>query len=192
MVMSVTGERISRPDPATVLAQSDCLADSETVRAAIARVAERINADLADQVVKVCPLLNGSLPFAGMLVPQLRMPLRLDAIKVSRYGYETRGKDLEWLSPIPDVQGETVLLLDDVLDAGVTLTLVRGAMLSAGARRCLIAVLTEKNCLRPKPIEADYVALEMPDRYIFGMGMDVFGWWRNLPAIHAMREVDGP
>jgi hypoxanthine phosphoribosyltransferase len=191
MVMSMTGERVNIPDPATVLEQSDCLADAETVKAAIARMAARMNEDLGNQVVLVCPLLNGSLPFAGMLVPQLRMPLRLDAIQVSRYGYETRGKELEWLSPMPDVKGETVLLLDDVLDAGVTLTLVRAAVLAAGARRCIVGVLTEKNTLRPKPIEADYVALEMPDRYIFGMGMDVFGWWRNLPGIHAMREVNG-
>ena len=191
MVMSMSGERVNVPDPATVLEQSDCLADAETVKSAIARMADRINRDLANEVVLVCPLLNGSLPFAGMLVPQLRMPLRLDAIQVSRYGYETRGKELEWLSPMPDVKGETVLLLDDVLDAGVTITLVRSAILAAGARRCVVAVLTEKNVLRPKPIEADYVALEMPDRYIFGMGMDVFGWWRNLPGIHAMREVNG-
>lgn len=191
MVMNMTGERVNVPDPATVLAQSDCLADAETVRVAIARMADRINEDLGNQVVMVCPLLNGSLPFAGMLVPQLKMPLRLDAIQVSRYGFETRGRELEWLSPVPDVKGETVLLLDDVLDAGVTLTLVRSAILAAGARRCVVAVLTEKNTLRPKPIDADYVALEMPDRYIFGMGMDVFGWWRNLPGIHAMREVNG-
>ena len=191
MVMSMSGERVNVPDPATVLEQSDCLADAETVKAAIARMADRINRDLANEVVLVCPLLNGSLPFAGMLVPQLKMPLRLDAIQVSRYGYETRGKELEWLSPMPDVKGETVLLLDDVLDAGVTITLVRSAILAAGARRCVVAVLTEKNVLRPKPIEADYVALEMPDRYIFGMGMDVFGWWRNLPGIHAMREING-
>ena len=191
MAMSMSGERVNLPDPATVLEQSDCLADAETVKAAIARVAERINEDLGNEVVLVCPLLNGSLPFAGMLVPQLKMPLRLDAMQVSRYGYETRGRELEWLSPMPQVKGETVLLLDDVLDAGVTLTLVRSAVLAAGARRCVVAVLTEKNVLRPKPVEADYVALEMPDRYIFGMGMDVFGWWRNLPGIHAMREVNG-
>jgi hypoxanthine phosphoribosyltransferase len=192
MAMSMTGERVNLPDPQTVLAQSDCLADGETVRAAIATLARQINAELGNQVVHVLPLLNGSLPFAGMLVPQLSMPLRLSAIQVGRYGYETRGRDLEWLSPMPDIKGETVLLLDDVLDEGVTITLVRSAVLAAGARRCLIAVLAEKNPMRPKPIEADFVAMEMPDRFIFGMGMDVFGWWRNLPGIHALREINGP
>jgi hypoxanthine phosphoribosyltransferase len=192
MAMSMTGERVNLPDPQTVLAQSDCLADGETVRAAIATLARQINAELGNQVVHVLPLLNGSLPFAGMLVPQLSMPLRLSAIQVGRYGYETRGRDLEWLSPMPDIKGETVLLLDDVLDEGVTITLVRSAVLAAGARRCLIAVLAEKNPMRPKPIEADFVAMEMPDRFIFGMGMDAFGWWRNLPGIHALREINGP
>lgn len=191
MAMSMTGERVNLPDPQMVLAQSDCLADAATVRAAIDGLAGRINADLGEHVLQVLPLLNGSLPFAGMLLPQLTMPLRLNAIQVGRYGYETRGRELEWLSPIPDVKGQTVLLVDDVLDEGVTITLVRSAILSAGARRCLIAVLAEKNPLRPKPVEADYVALEVPDRFIFGMGMDVFGWWRNLPGIHAMREING-
>ena len=188
----MTLERGNLRDPAALLAQSDRLADGDTVRAAVARVAERINHDLGEQVVTVCPLLNGALPFAGMLLPQLHMPLRLDAIKVGRYGFETRGRELQWLSPMPEVEGATVLLLDDVLDAGITLMLVRAALLEAGAHRCLIAVLTEKNSLRPKPVEADYVALEMPDRYIFGMGMDAFGWWRNLPGIHALRESDEP
>ncbi|MBU3693575.1 MAG: hypoxanthine-guanine phosphoribosyltransferase [Rhodocyclaceae bacterium] len=187
----MTGERLNLPDPQSVLAQSDCLADAETVRAAIASLARQINAELGNQVVQVLPLLNGSLPFAGMLLPQLTMPLRMNAIQVGRYGYETRGRDLEWLSPMPDVKGETVLLLDDVLDEGITITLVRSAILAAGARRCLTAVLAEKNPMRPKPIEADFVAMEMPDRFIFGMGMDVFGWWRNLPSIHALREVNG-
>jgi hypoxanthine phosphoribosyltransferase len=191
MAMSMTGERVNLPDPQAVLAQSDCLADAETVRSAIVSVADCINRDFGNQVLLVCPLLNGSLPFAGLLVPQLRMPLRLNAIQVGRYGFETRGRELEWLSPVPEVKGETVLLLDDLLDEGITATLVRSALLSAGARRVLVAVLAEKNPMRPKPIEADYAALEMPDRFIFGMGMDAFGWWRNLPSIHALREING-
>jgi hypoxanthine phosphoribosyltransferase len=191
MAMSMTGERVNLPDPQAVLAQSDCLAGAKTVRSAIVSVADCINRDFGNQVLQVCPLLNGSLPFAGLLVPQLRMPLRLNAIQVGRYGFETRGRELEWLSPVPEVKGETVLLLDDLLDEGITATLVRSALLSAGARRVLVAVLAEKNPMRPKPIQADYVALEMPDRFIFGMGMDAFGWWRNLPSIHALREING-
>jgi len=176
------------PDPLAVLANSDCLASADAVRAAVAGLAGRINADLAGRELHVLPLLNGALPFAGMLLPQLAMPLRLSAIQVGRYGRETRGGELQWRSPMPEVRGDTVLLLDDVLDEGVTLHLVRAAVFAAGASRCLTAVLAEKNPQRRKPASADYVALEMPDRFLFGMGMDAFGWWRNLPGIHALRE----
>jgi len=184
----MAAESAGLPDPQSVLAHSDCLASAETVRLAVAGLARRINADLGDRSLHVLPLLNGALPFAGMLLPQLDMPLRLSAIQVGRYGRETRGGELEWRSPLPRVQGDTVLLLDDVLDEGVTLHLVPAAVFAAGASRCLTAVLAEKNPQRRKPAVADYVALEMPDRFLFGMGMDAFGWWRNLPGIHALRE----
>jgi len=178
------------PDPQWVLANSDCVATADEVQAGIAAVAEAINRDFAGQILRVAPLLNGALPFAGMVLPQLTMPVRVTALQVGRYGLHTRGQDLEWLSPVPDVRDETVLLLDDVLDEGITLTLVRSALLAAGASRVISAVLVEKNPLRSKPIQADYVALTLPDRFLFGMGMDAFGWWRNLPAIHAVREGD--
>ena len=184
----MTAEAAGLPDPQAVLAHSDCLASGETVRAAVADVARRINADLGDRELHVLPLLNGALPFAGMLLPQLAMPLRLSAIQVGRYGRETRGGELQWQSPMPTLLGDTVLLLDDVLDEGITLDLVRAAVFAAGASQCLTAVLAEKNPQRRKPASADYVALEMPDRFLFGMGMDAFGWWRNLPGIHALRE----
>jgi hypoxanthine phosphoribosyltransferase len=80
-----------------------------------------------------------------------------------------------------------VLLLDDILDAGVTLAAVRDACLALGAAQVKVAVLTEKDLGQAKPIEADYVGLVVPDRYVFGCGMDVYGWWRNLPAIYALK-----
>jgi hypoxanthine phosphoribosyltransferase len=165
-----------------VLAHSDCLAGADAVRLAVGGLARRINADLGGRALHVLPLLNGALPFAGMLLPQLDMPLRLSAIHVGRYGDGTRGQTLQWRAPLPEVEGDCAPPLDDVLDEGITLDLVRAAVLAAGARQCLTAVLAEKNPQRRKPLAADYVALEMPDRFLFGMGMDAYGWWRNLPA----------
>ena len=90
--------------------------------------------------------------------------------------------------PGDDVKGRTVLLLDDILDEGITLAAVRDKCLEMGASRVLVAVLTEKLLDHPKPIQADYVGLQVPNRYVFGCGMDVNERWRNLPAIYALKQ----
>jgi hypoxanthine phosphoribosyltransferase len=81
-----------------------------------------------------------------------------------------------------------VLVVDDILDEGLTLAAIRERLLQLGADACYTAVLADKMNGRKKPIQADFVALTVPDRFLFGYGMDVRGAWRNLPAIYAMRE----
>ena len=80
------------------------------------------------------------------------------------------------------------MLLDDILDEGHTLFAIRDKCLALGAFDVKVAVLTEKELNHSKPIKADYVGLKLPNRYVFGCGMDVYGWWRNLPAIYALKE----
>jgi len=80
-----------------------------------------------------------------------------------------------------------VLLLDDILDEGITLKEIQEKCLSLGAVKVLTAVLIEKKLSHDKPIKADFVGLEVPNEYVFGYGMDVYGWWRNLPAIYALQ-----
>jgi hypoxanthine phosphoribosyltransferase len=79
-------------------------------------------------------------------------------------------------------------VLDDILDQGNTLAAIREKLFAAGASRVYYAVLTEKDNGRAKPARADFVGLRLPDRYVFGCGMDVGGVWRNLPEIYALRE----
>jgi hypoxanthine phosphoribosyltransferase len=81
-----------------------------------------------------------------------------------------------------------VLVLDDILDEGEALAAVRTRILEAGAVGFYTAVLVEKDIGRPKPIAADFVGLRIPNRYVFGFGMDVRGQWRNLPAIYALKD----
>ena len=108
---------------------------------------------------------------------------------VSRYGDATRGGELHWRAePTQSVKGRAVLVLDDILDAGYTLAAVRERLLAMGAESVHCAVLTEKETGEPKPLKADFVGLVLPDRYVFGCGMDIAGAWRNLPAIYAMKE----
>ena len=95
-----------------------------------------------------------------------------------------------WVAtPRASLRDRTVLVLDDILDEGVTLAAIRERVLEQGARACLIAVLTDKEIGAAKPVAADFIGLKLPDRYVFGCGMDVRGAWRNLPAIYAMGKT---
>ena len=125
------------------------------------------------------------------MLPLLRFPLEFDAIHVSRYAGETRGGELQWrVLPKEPVAGRTILVLDDILDEGHTLVAIRNKMLALGAKQILSAVLVDKSLDREKPIKADFVGLTVPNRYVFGCGMDAFGLWRNLPAIYALKQPD--
>jgi hypoxanthine phosphoribosyltransferase len=92
------------------------------------------------------------------------------------------------VEPRIPVAGRTVLVLDDILDEGITLAAIKARLQAQGVRECLVAVLSEKELGRAKPVRADFVGLRLPNRYVFGCGMDVSGAWRNLPAIYALRE----
>ncbi len=84
-----------------------------------------------------------------------------------------------------------MLVLDDILDEGKTLAAVREKLLAAGAREVYCAVLADKDIGRAKPVSADFVGVRLPNRYVFGFGMDVGGVWRNLPAIYALKDGEG-
>jgi len=133
--------------------------------------------------------MRGAVVFAGQLLPQLRFPLELDYIEVTRYGVATRGGEIAWkVTPGVAVAGRVVLVLDDVLDEGRTLAAIREKLLVAGAARVLGAVLVDKDIGRAKPAAADFVGVTLPNRYLFGCGMDVQGAWRNLPEIYALKD----
>lgn len=177
-----------RPEEARrLLAEAELVCPETTVQAAIERLAAEIAAALADANPLLLTVMNGGLFFAGQLLPKLNFPLECDYLHVTRYGAATTGGALQWLAaPRTLVAGRTVLVLDDILDAGATLAAIRDKLLTDGAARCLIAVLTEKDTGRPKPLAADFTGVHLPDRFVFGCGMDARGAWRNLPAIYAV------
>jgi hypoxanthine phosphoribosyltransferase len=127
--------------------------------------------------------------FAGQLLPMLRFPIDFDYVHASRYGVGTRGTGIEWrVSPPSLVKGRAVLVVDDILDHGETMAAIRLRLLELGAASVHCAVLVEKQLDIKKPIQADFVGLRIPDRFVFGCGMDAKGFWRNLPEIRAMKE----
>ena len=171
------------------LENSDTIAGAEEVQAAVRRVASQIEERLSSAYPMVLAVMGGAVVFAGQLLPLLRFPLDFDYIHASRYGAATRGSGVEWkVSPPGLVQGRTVLVLDDILDHGQTMNAIRTRLLELGAREFLCAVLVEKTLGLKKPIAADFVGLTIPERFVFGCGMDAKGYWRNLPEIRAMKE----
>ena len=172
-----------------ILDEAQLLCDAQTVRGAIERLAREITQRLLDANPLVLVVMRGGVFFAGQLLPLLKFPLELDYVHASRYGKETTGGILEWKSLPPQaVRDRCVLVLDDILDAGETLSAIRADLLARGAQSCHLAVLTEKDTGKTKPVRPDFVGIRLPNRYVFGCGLDVRGAWRNLPEIYALRE----
>ncbi len=179
---------MSRQAPAEFLSNSDLIVSADEVNSAIVQLAEQISADIGNDEPLVLCVMGGGVAFTGQLLPLLTFPLEFDYVQASRYHNQTEGQNLIWkVMPGENVAGRTVLILDDILDEGHTLAAIREKCMEQGAVRVVIAVLAEKLLDRQKPVSADYVGLELPDRYVFGCGMDVYGWWRNLPAIYALK-----
>ena len=171
------------------LDNSDLVSGAGEVRAAIARLAGEIQARLGEKYPLVLVVMGGAVIFAGQLLPQLRMPLDLEYIHATRYGAAITGSGIDWrVAPPPGARGRAVLVLDDILDGGQTMAAIRDRLLELGAASFHCAVLVEKILPNPKPVAADFVGLKIPDRFVFGCGMDAKGYWRNLPEIRAMRE----
>jgi len=162
----------------------------EAVNAAVARVAGELNHALRDANPLVLCVMRGALVFAGQLLPQLDFPLEVDVVDVTRYGNTTQGGELVFraLGSVTPVAGRAVLLVDDILDEGVTLAALRDKLLEADAQRVWTAVFAVKDTGRIKPFTADFFGVTVPNRYVFGFGMDVHGYWRNLPAVYALNE----
>ena len=152
-------------------------------------MAREISAQLEKRHPLVLGVMRGSVLFAGQLLPQLHFPLHFDYLDVTRYRSTTSGGEITWkVSPGTAVAGRVVLVIDDILDEGHTLASIREKLLAAGASEFYSAVFAEKDLGRPKPIAANFVGITVPNRYVFGFGMDVYGMWRNLPAIYALND----
>lgn len=172
-----------------ILQDAELIYPAETVQAAVQQVARAVCAELDGAFPLVLSVMGGAVVFTGQLLPQLNFPLDFDYVHVSRYADAKRGGALRWkVEPSESVRGRTVLVLDDILDEGETLAAVKQRLLDLGAEKVYCAVLADKLHGRAKPLRADFVGLEVPDRFVFGCGMDIHGAWRNLPAIYAVKE----
>jgi hypoxanthine phosphoribosyltransferase len=172
-----------------VLRQADCLYSPDQVEAALAGMASRINQALdgTDPLV-VCVMTGGVVPF-GRLLPRFTFPLQIDYVHATRYGKKLQGGQLQWLSgPHQDPRGRAVLLIDDILDEGTTLAGIEARYRADGAREVSKAVLVVKDRARVHDVKIEFAGLDVPNRYVFGCGMDYKGYLRNIPGIYAEAE----
>ncbi|MCY7312489.1 MAG: hypoxanthine-guanine phosphoribosyltransferase [Pseudoxanthomonas sp.] len=178
---------------AAALANAEMVVDRATLDAAITAMAVPIARDYAGEVPVYLTIMHGALPFAGQLALELGargLDLQFDYLHASRYRGETSGGELVWKHrPATALYARRVLLVDDILDEGYTLAAVREWCMQQGATDVRIAALATKQHDRAiTGISADYVGLQVPDRYVFGFGMDYHEQGRNLPAIYALKE----
>ncbi|MDQ2068272.1 hypoxanthine-guanine phosphoribosyltransferase [Natronospira bacteriovora] len=166
---------------------AELIHDQHAVATAYDEMAAAINRDWAGTEPLVLPVMLGGLVPAGQLLPRLLFSLQLESIHATRYGGGTRGGELNWVArPRSSLKGRSVLLIDDILDEGLTLKALVKYCHEEGAARVGTAVLVRKKRDKAPAIEADYYGLEVPDRYVFGCGMDLYEYHRQLPAIYAI------
>ncbi len=163
---------------------------ADEIAAALREMARQVLARFGEQeVVLVLALLNGATWFAADLLRLLPPNYQLETLRVGSYGagYESCG-ELHWQGALPACAGARVLVLDDVLDSGITLHSVVAALRAQGAAEVATAVVVDKEGRRRVPFVADFAAFHLGEAYLVGYGMDAAGRWRNLPYI---AEVKG-
>lgn len=169
-----------------VQATADLLYSERQVEAALDKMASAINDLLAGSNPLVLCVMNGGIVVAGKLLTRLAFPLNIDAINASRYQNQTSGGTIEWvLKPGTPLKDRAILIIDDILDEGITLAAIRDYCLAQGATAVYCAVLVDKLLDHEKPIQADFVGLQIENRYLFGYGMDYKGYLRNAAGIYA-------
>lgn len=175
-----------------IRAEADCVLTEAQIAVALDAMAHRMTQDLADKNPILCCVMNGGLYLTGQLLPRLQFPMEVDYVHATRYRETTQGDALQWRArPQKDFRGRVLIVVDDILDEGITLAAVLEYFRENGAAEVYSAVLVDKEHNRKfnQSIPADYCGLKVVDRYIFGCGMDYKGYWRNLPAIYAVRGM---
>jgi hypoxanthine phosphoribosyltransferase len=176
----------------SLLADARLIHDEAAVQRALERVAQQLNQRFDDAGSAPFPLvlgvMGGAVVFCGQLLTRLTFPLEFDYMHVTRYGSKDEGGKIEWkVVPRSNVEGRSVIVLDDILDEGETLAHVKERLLEMGAAEVILAVFADKDIGKRKPVQPDYVGLTLPNEFVVGFGMDAYGYWRNLPGIWAIK-----
>ncbi len=172
-----------------VLAQADCVSTAEEVAAAYDALALKIKSEYADLNPLMLVVMIGGLVPAAELFKRLDFAFEVDYLHATRYRGATTGGGLVWKRrPDAALAQRHVLVIDDILDEGHTLVEIRAALSGLQPASLKVAVLAEKlHDRRAAEAHAEFIGLQLPDRYVFGCGMDYKEFWRQLPAIYAAK-----
>ena len=170
---------------------SKVLISSEEISRMVEEVAGRINSDYGDRPVLIVPILTGAFIFAADLVRLLKMPVEIDFMQVASYqGTESTG-DLEIRKDLSaDVTGRDVIIVEDVIDTGRTLVLLRDMLIARGAASVKICTAFDKPARRIADIKPDYNGIVVPDEFIVGYGLDLDGRFRDFGDIRVVRDKE--
>jgi hypoxanthine phosphoribosyltransferase len=170
-----------------VFAKATCLYSKSEVDSALDRLATSISYSLShSNPVFLCVVVGGIVPL-GNLLPRLDFPLEVDYVHATRYQNSTRGHELEWRAhPDISLKGRTVVVVDDILDGGITMDSIVKYCHEKEAKQVFTTVLVDKHQARdPSGLKkADFCGLTVDNHYVFGYGMDYKGYLRNAPGIY--------
>lgn len=175
----------------SVLEKAECLYSHTEINEALDRMAKDITRALEAANPLVLCVMTGALITTGHLLTRLHFPLEIDYIHATRYRGTTRGGDLHWLvEPRKKMAGRTVLIIDDIMDGGLTLSAIIDYCNQAEAKKVYTAVMVNKKRAREPGVnvEPDFIGVETEDRYLFGFGLDYEEYLRNVPGIYAVNE----
>ncbi len=173
----------------------EVLLTEDAIRAKVEELGRLISADYAGRALTLVSVLKGSLPFMADLMRQIDLPLRIDLMEVSSYGgtaTESSGlvriiKDLS-----QSIDGEDVLLVEDIIDTGLTLNYLVRYLRGKNPASLRICTLLDKPARRLVEIPVDYRGYEIPDQFVVGYGLDYSERYRNLRFVGVLRpEVYG-
>ena len=173
----------------SILKNAVCLYSFEEVNEALDRMAKEITNELKEKHPLILCVMTGALITTGHLVTRLHFPLEIDYIHATRYRGTTRGGDLHWLvEPRQNLKDRTVLIVDDIMDGGLTLAAIMDYCKQAKAKAIYSAVMVSKNRKREPGVqfEPNFVGVKTEDRYLFGFGLDYEEQLRNVPGIYAV------
>jgi len=176
------------------------LFDESAIHQRLNDIAAQISEHYRDCELTVVAVLHGSLMFVADLLRRIPLPLKLECLSVASYHGKTQTSGNVIFKPVPagpssggevilpDVAGRDVLVLDDILDTGQTLAVIRGALEAMKPRSIKICVLLSKRKQRTREVDLDYVGFEIEDEFVVGYGLDFREHYRNLPYIGVLRK----
>jgi hypoxanthine phosphoribosyltransferase len=166
------------------------LFDEPAIHRRLDDMAAQISNDYRDRDLTVIAVLHGSLMFVADLLRRIPLPLKLDCLSVASYHgkAQSSGEVVFKQIALPDVGDRDILVLDDILDSGLTLAAVRQTLETARPHSIRICVLLSKKKQRARELDADYVGFEIEDEFVVGYGLDFRERYRNLPYIGVLRR----